>query len=43
MEQCKLQIGCFVIIFYIGFSYFRECKKKYWRIQVRNICVGVAD
>ena len=28
MEQCKLQIGCFVIIFYIGFSYFRECKKN---------------
>ena len=27
MEYCRLQIGCFLIVAYIGFIYFRECKK----------------
>lgn len=27
MEHCRVQIGCFLIVAYIGFIYFRECKK----------------
>ena len=27
MEHCRLQIGCFLIVAYIGFIYYRECKK----------------
>ena len=27
MEYCRLQIGCLLIVAYIGFIYFRECKK----------------
>lgn len=27
MESCKLQIGCLLIVLYITFIYYRECKK----------------
>lgn len=27
MEYCKLQIGCMVIILYIGFIYLKECRR----------------
>ena len=27
MEYCRLQIGCLLIVVYIGFIYFRECKR----------------
>ena len=27
MEHCRLQMGCLLIVAYIGFTYFRECKR----------------
>ena len=27
MEHCRLQMGCLLIVTYIGFIYFRECKR----------------
>lgn len=27
MEYCRLQLGCLIIVAYIAFIYFRECKK----------------
>ena len=27
MEHCRLQVGCLMIVGYIAFMYFRECKK----------------
>lgn len=27
MEHCRLQIGCLLIVIYIGFIYFRDCKR----------------
>ncbi len=33
MEYCRLQVGCFLIIGYIGFIYFRECKKYHKKMK----------
>ena len=33
MEYCRLQIGCLLIVTYIGFIYFRECKKYYKKLS----------
>ncbi len=33
MEYCRLQVGCLLIIGYIGFIYFRECKKYHKKMK----------
>lgn len=33
MEYCRLQIGCLLIVAYIGFIYFRECKRYHKRLS----------
>lgn len=33
MEYCRLQIGCLLIVAYIGFIYFRECKKYHKKLN----------
>ena len=33
MEYCRLQIGCLLIVGYIGFMYFRECKRYHKKIN----------
>ena len=33
MEYCRLQIGCLLIIVYIGFIYFRECKRYHKKLS----------
>jgi len=33
MEYCRLQIGCLLIVAYIGFIYFRECKKYHKKLS----------
>ena len=33
MEYCRLQIGCLLIVVYIGFIYFRECKKYHKKLS----------
>ena len=29
MEYCRLQIGCLLIVVYIAFIYFRECRRLF--------------
>ena len=33
MVYCRLQIGCLLIVGYIGFTYFRECKKYHKKLN----------
>ena len=33
MEYCRLQIGCLLIVGYIGFIYFRECKRYHKKLS----------
>lgn len=33
MEYCRLQIGCFLIVLYIGIIYFFECKKYHKKLS----------
>lgn len=33
MEHCRLQIGCLIIVVYIGFIYFRECKRYHKKLD----------
>mgnify|MGYP003292788472 CR=1 FL=1 len=33
MEYCRLQIGCFLIVGYIGFIYFRECRRYHKKLS----------
>ena len=36
MEHCRVQIGCLVVVIYIGFIYFRECK-RYHKSRTNSI------
>ena len=33
MEFCRLQTGCFVIVMYIAFIYYRECKRYHKKLN----------
>ena len=33
MEYCRLQIGCLLIVVYIGFIYIRECKRYHIKLS----------
>ena len=33
MEYCRLQIGCLLIVGYIGFIYFRECRRYHKKLS----------
>lgn len=33
MEHCRLQIGCLLIVVYIGFIYIRECKRYHIKLS----------
>ncbi|MBQ8798676.1 MAG: HD-GYP domain-containing protein [Lachnospiraceae bacterium] len=33
MEYCRLQIGCLLIVVYIGFKYFQECKRYHKKLS----------
>lgn len=33
MEYCRLQIGCLLSVVYIGFIYFRECKRYHKKLS----------
>jgi len=33
MEYCRLQIGCLIILIYIGFIYFRGCKRYHKKLN----------
>ena len=33
MEYCRLQAGCLIIVVYIAFIYFRECKKYHKKLS----------
>ena len=33
MEYCRLQIGCLLIVGYIGFIYFQECKRYHKKLS----------
>lgn len=33
MEYCRLQAGCLIIVMYIAFIYFRECKKYHKKLS----------
>ena len=33
MEHCRLQIGCLLIVVYIGFIYIRECKMYHIKLS----------
>ena len=36
MEHCRVQIGCLAVVIYIGFIYFRECK-RYHKSRTNSI------
>ena len=33
MEYCRLQLGCLLIVGYIGFIYFRECRRYHKKLS----------
>lgn len=33
MEYCRLQIGCLLIVVYIAFIYFRECRRYHKKLS----------